>query len=399
MAKVKAKIYMSLMMTAPVYNRNNPFMAKIVENRLLNKVGSTKETHHLVVDIAGSGMTYEPGDSLALFPTNRDEDVLDMLDALKLNGDELVVMPKEEDPITLREALHSRLYFLSGITRGFLSKISLRITDWRESERLDQLLDISNAKNLSDYIETHHHVDVLRDFPSAKFPAEEVPALFKRLNPRLYSIASGPAANPNHIHLTIGVVRYETLNKQRVGVASTYAVDRVPLNEAVLPVFVAKSHFGLPVRPETDVIMIGPGTGVAPFLGFLQEREATLAKGRNWLFFGDQHQATDFIYEEEFDAWKRKDVLTRLSLAWSRDQDKRVYVQDLLWEQRDVFWEWFSQGACLYICGDKARMARDVEETFVRIAVEKGFVENDPDATNAWIRKLKKEKRYQLDVY
>jgi sulfite reductase (NADPH) flavoprotein alpha-component len=389
---------MSLMMTAPVYNRNNPFMAKIVENRLLNKLGSSKETHHLVVDITGSGMAYEPGDSLALFPTNRDEDILDILDALNLDGNELVTMPKEEDQITLQEALHSRLYFLSGVTRGFLSKIRDKVTDSGEASKLEALLDTSNARNLSDYIEAHHHADVLRDFPSAKFVAEEIPTLFKRLNPRLYSIASGLAANPNHIHLTIGVVRYNMLNKQRVGVASTYAVDRVPLNESVLPVFVAKSHFRLPPS-DTDVIMIGPGTGVAPFRGFLQEREAIGATGRNWLFFGDQHQATDFIYEDEFETWKANGVLSNLSLAWSRDQDKRVYVQHLLWEQRDVFWEWFSSGACLYVCGDKSRMARDVEEMFVRIAIQKGAVENDPDSTNAWIRQLKKEKRYQLDVY
>lgn len=352
----------------------------------------------MVIDIRGSGLSYSCGDSLGIFPHNRPEDVESMLSALKLSPEALLQLPNEAEPVSLHEALRSRFYYLSGVTRGFLAKVREKVSDPSEQARLDHLLDTANALELSDYIENHHHDDVLRDFSSAAFTPEEVPGLFRRLSPRLYSIASGPAAYPDEIHLTIGVVRYETLNRQRVGVASTYAVDRVPLNEPVLPVFVAKSHFGLP-SSETDMIMIGPGTGIAPFRGFLQERQALKAPGRNWLFFGDRHVATDFIYKDELLRWQEDGTLSELSLAWSRDSDKRVYVQHLLWQQRDRFWEWFSNGASLYLCGDKSGMARDVEETFVRIAVSKGAVADDPDATNAWIRDLKKSRRYQLDVY
>lgn len=380
------------------HSLNNPFIAQLLENRQLNGAGSQKETHHLVVDISGSGMQYSSGDSLGVFPKNRDQDVRDFLDALGAHGSELVTLPRQDEPVTLREALEGRLYYLAGPTKKFLEAVLEKVTEKHERMHLQDLLD-GEDEALGNYLYERHYCDILEEHPSARFTAQEIVQHLKRLVPRLYSIASSPTLHPDHVHLTVAVVRYRTRERDRVGVASTHLVDRVTLNARCLPVFVASSHFRLPDDPATDVIMVGPGTGVAPFRAFLQEREATGAPGRNWLLFGDQHRATDYLYGEEFEAWHASGHLARLDLAWSRDQAQKVYVQHKLWDARDAFWDWFANGATLYICGDKARMARDVEDTFVRIAVAKGAIADDPAATKAWLRDLKKSRRYQLDVY
>jgi len=382
----------------PVYNLSNPFLATVVENRLLSRDGSDKETRHIVVDITGSGMEYTCGDSLAIFPINRSRDVQDLLDALRLDGSEPVTLPRQEEPMTLRAALEGRLYFLAGPSRKFLEAVRERATAPRERERLDALLSGPEAE-LTRYLEERHCCDILEEHPSARFTAQEIVPQLKRLVPRLYSIASSPALHPCQIHLTVAVVRYRTLDRERVGVGSTHLVDRVTLNAPSLPVFVTTSHFRLPENPARDIIMVGPGTGVAPFRAFLQQREASGAQGRNWLFFGDRHRACDYLYGEEFEAWRERGHLTRLDLAWSRDQAGKVYVQHRLWDARDEFWDWFSKGAVLYVCGDKARMARDVEETLARIAVEKGAVTDDPESIKSWLRDLKKQKRYLQDGY
>ncbi len=388
---------MSVVTDKQTFSLNNPFPAKLVENRLLNCEGSEKETRHLVVDISGSGMTYNCGDSLGVFPKNRPSDVKAMLNALGANGEELVLLPRQQDPIRLYDALESRLYFLAGPTRRFVEAVLEKATAANERQHLEQIL--SEGDGLDQYLYERHYIDILEEHPSARFTPQEIVPHLKRLVPRLYSIASSPTRYPEEIHLTVAVVRYRTLNRDRVGVGSTHLVDRVTLGTPELPVFVASSHFNLPEDDSQDIIMVGPGTGVAPFRSFLQEREARGATGRNWLFFGEQRRACDYLYEDEFEGWRKNGLLSRLDLAFSRDQEHKVYVQHRIQENKDEFWEWFSNGATLYICGDKARMARDVEDTLVKIAIEKGAVEDDDAAIKAWIRDLKKQKRYQLDVY
>lgn len=383
----------------PVYNINNPFMAQLVENRLLTGEGSNKETRHYAVDISGSGMTYTCGDSLGIYARNRPEDVQDILDVMDVSGDEPVELPKLDAPVPFREALSDRLYYLSGSTPNLLKLFREKATDPLEQARLDELLSPDNVDDTRDYLYERHLVDLLHSFKSARFTPQEFTKLCKRLVPRLYSIASSPTQYPQHVHLTIASVRYSTLGRERVGVGSTYLADRVLMRQPVLPVFVASSHFGLPEDDATDIIMVGPGTGVAPFRAFLQERQARGATGRNWLFFGEQHRATDFLYEDDFNTFLQDGTLSRLDLAWSRDQAQKVYVQDKIRQNKDEFWSWFDNGAILYICGDKERMSRDVEQVLVSIAIEKGAVADDPTEIKKWIKDLKKSRRYQLDVY
>jgi sulfite reductase (NADPH) flavoprotein alpha-component len=381
------------------YGLNHPFHARLIENRLLTRPGSAKETRHLAVDLTGSGLTYTCGDSLGVFPTNRPEDVEAMLQALQASGEEPLQMPKEDEPIPLRQALAERLYYLAEPSRNLLQALHDHAGNAAEKKILAELLQPERSEELKTYLSERHAVDVLEEFPATRLPLELLPKVFKKLLPRLYSISSAPSVYPEQVHLTIAAVRYETLGKVRVGVGSTFSIDRVPLGEPVLPVFIAPSPFALPEDDACPLIMIGPGTGVAPFRSFLMERSARKASGHNWLFFGEQHRATDFLYEGEIQEWFKMGVLNRLDLAWSRDQEEKIYVQHKLWQQKDAFWEWWERGARLYICGDKARMAHDVEQTFVKIAIEKGAVDDDPAAIRAWIKSIKKERRYQLDVY
>lgn len=382
--------------TPPLYNLKNPFFARLTENRLLTRDGSDKETRHLVVDLEGSGLRYNCGDSLGIFCTHRDQDVEDLLAALHLTGEEIVQVPREE-PMPLRQALHTKLYFLAEPGPKFLQEMTELATDPGEKARLEDLLKPENALSTAGYLHPRHAVDLLEEFPSVRFEAQAFVGLMKRLNPRLYSIASAPSVCPEEVHLTIAAVRYETLGRERVGVGSTYSIDRVPLGEPVLPVFIAKSPFGLPASDETDMIMVGPGTGVAPFRSFLMERESRGATGRNWLFFGEQHRATDYLYEEDFERWHQAGLLTHLDLAWSRDQAEKVYVQHLLRQRADEVWSWLQGGASFYICGDAKRMAVDVEEFLLELISERDGVTREEAV--ATLKVWRKEKRYQKDVY
>lgn len=378
------------------YNKNNPFLARVTENRLLNGKNTIKDTRHLVVDLGGSGLTYACGDSLGVFPTNREENVSEILKALRVSGDEMVVMPRTELSVCLREALSTKLS-LASPTRKTLMAFAERVEAEEEKARLEHLLDEANKDSTADYLANREFIDLLEEFPSAKFTPQEFVVLLKKLLPRLYSIASSPKKYPDEVHLTVAVVRYETNNRKRFGVCSTYLPERVPLHESVIPVFIAKSHFGLPADDSASIIMVGPGTGIAPFRAFLQERIETGASGKNWLFFGDQHRATDYLYGEELDAMKENGDLDRLDLAWSRDQDHKIYVQDKMLESAGALWEWISNGSYFYVCGDAKRMARDVDAALHTIAVEQGGMTAAEAIT--YLKQMKKKKRYQRDVY
>jgi len=390
-------------MSAPAapsaYSKDNPFPAKIVENRLLNKPGSAKETRHLVVDIAGSELSYKVGDSLGIFASNRPMEVAEVIERLGATGEEPVspAMLKLATPITLREALTSRLA-LAGPTSKILNTLLARTTDAGEKARLEALLKPEAKEQLTGYLDEREFVDILAEYPNAKLTPQEFVDHLRKLMPRLYSIASSPKLYPTHVHLTVAVVRYQTNGRERVGVCSTFMADRVQVNVTPVPTFVSHSHFGLAEdHANKDVIMVGPGTGIAPFRAFVQERIAVGATGRNWVFFGDQKHATDYLYEEEWNDYVAKGQVARLDLAWSRDQATKIYVQDKMRANAAEFWAWLQGGASFYVCGDAKRMAKDVDVALHDIVAQQGNM--SPEEAIAFVKQLKKDKRYQRDVY
>ncbi|HTQ32206.1 MAG TPA: sulfite reductase subunit alpha [Opitutaceae bacterium] len=389
---------MSAPVIANVYTKDNPFPARLKESRLLNNPGTAKETRHYAVDISGSGLTYKVGDSLGIYPTNRPTEVAEIIERLGASGDEPVspAMLKLPAPIVLREALAAKLA-LAGPTRKFIGAMAARAAAPAEKARLAALLAPEAAEACKLFLTEREFVDLLAEFPSAKFTAQEFVDHLRRLVPRLYSVASSPKIYPNEVHLTVGTLRYMTNHRERVGVCSTFLADRVHLGLTPVPVFVFNSHFGLPEDGARDVIMVGPGTGIAPFRAFLQEREATAAPGRNWLFFGDQHRATDYLYEQDWAAWLAKGRLTRIDTAFSRDQPRKVYVQDRMRENAAELWKWIASGAYFYVCGDAKRMAGDVDQALHDIIAEQGRV--DVAAAAGYVKQMKKDRRYQRDVY
>jgi len=342
------------------YSKDTPFPARVVENRVLNGPGSAKETRHIVVSIAGSGLHYKAGDSLGVFPSNRPEEADAIVATLGASGDEPVMLPKAAEPISLREALFSKLA-LAGPTKRILETMSARASDPAERAKLAGLLAPESKEVLAAWLDDREFIDVLSEFPSASLKPQELVEHMRKLMPRLYSIASSPRMHPLEIHLTVAVVRFTTNRRERVGVCTTYLADRVTVGSSPVPVFVSHSHFGPPEDGSKDAIMVGPGTGIAPFRAFLQDRVATGAKGRNWLFFGDQKRATDFLYEEDWNRWSAAGSLTQLHTAFSRDQLNKIYVQDRMRENAADLWTWIKGGAFFYVCGDAKRMAKDVD--------------------------------------
>ncbi len=389
-------------MSAPAdvsaYTKDNPFPAKITENRMLNKPGSAKETRHFVVSIAGSGLHYKAGDSLGVFATSRPSEVDELLRLLGATGDELVspVMLKLPAPISLREALSSRLALASPTTK-IVSTLAAKATEPAEKAKLTGLLTPESKEVLTAFLDEREYVDLLAEFPSAKLTPQEFVDHLRKLMPRLYSIASSPKVYPSEIHLTVAVVRYTTNQRDRVGVCSSFMADRVQVGATPTPVFVSHSHFGPPEDGAKDCIMVGPGTGIAPFRAFVQDRVASGASGRNWVFFGDQKQATDFLYGEEWQDYVAKGQVARLDVAWSRDQLQKVYVQDKMRENGAELWAWLKGGGYFYVCGDAKRMAKDVDLALHEIIGQHGGM--DTAAAADYVKQLKKDKRYQRDVY
>ncbi len=387
-------------MSAPAapsgYSKDNPFPARLLEARLLNKPGTAKETRHFVVDLAGSGLSYKAGDSLGVFPSNRPEDVAEILGHLGASGAEEVRLPRDPGPVSLREALEKRLS-LGGPTRKFVETLAAKAQAPDERARLSGLLAPDSADLLAGTLAERWFADLLAEHPSAQLRPQELVEHLRRLMPRLYSVASSPRVHPAEAHLTVAVVRYRTNGRDRVGVCSSFLADRVQVGETPVPVFVAPSHFAPPEDPARDAIMVGPGTGIAPFRAFVQDRAAAGATGRNWIFFGDQHRETDFLYEEEWADALAGGRLARLDTAFSRDQLLKVYVQDRLRERAAEVWEWIRGGAGFYVCGDARRMAKDVDTALHDLIAEQGAM--TPAQAAEFVKQLKKEKRYQRDIY
>jgi sulfite reductase (NADPH) flavoprotein alpha-component len=332
------------------YGKSNPFPARLKTNRLLNGEGSSKETRHFEIHLEGSGLEYEAGDALGVMPSNCPDFVSEILEAVGLAGEELVKSPGGKE-IQLRKAL----------TYDFDLK------------------------------------PFLSELPQPGISCSELVTPLKKLQPRLYSISSSPKAHPGEVHLTVAVVRYELNGRQRKGVCSTFLAERAE-DQSAVPVFVHKSpSFRLPDDLSKPVIMVGPGTGIAPFRAFLEERKATGATGKNWLFFGDQKESADFLYREELIAFSDEGFLTHLHLAFSRDQVEKIYVQNRMLEHASELWSWLEEGASFYVCGDAKRMAKDVDAALHQIAASAGGL--SPENAAEYIKKLKSEKRYLRDVY
>ena len=377
---------------APAYSRTNPFPAKLVVNRRLSGPESEKDTRHFELDLSGWGLSFDVGDSLAVYATNDPQLVDEIIHALGASGDEEVPRPKGA-PTTLREAL-LRDYSITQPTPKFLKAIDQRAS---AAPTLRYLLAPDRKQDLQAYLWGMEIIDFLTEHPSARFTPEEFVGLLTKLQPRLYSVASSLKAYPEQVHFIVDVVRYESNGRARKGVCSSFLAERA--DNVPVPVFpsVAK-HFHLPEDLDVPIIMVGPGTGVAPFRAYLQERKATGAKGKNWLFFGSQHQSCDFAYGEEFEALKKDGFLTRLDCAWSRDQAEKVYVQHRMDDNAAEIWKWLdAEGAHFFVCGDAKRMAKDVDATLRKIVQEQGG--KSVDEANEYVEKLKSDKRYKRDVY
>ena len=373
------------------YTRSNPFPGKLVVNRRMSGPESEKDTRHLEVDLAGWGLSFAVGDSMAVYPTNDPALVEEIIHLLGAKGDESVTAAKTQK--TLREAL-LRDYSITKPTPKFLKAISQRAS---AAPLLGDLLDPDRKQDLDTYLWGMEVIDFLSEHPSVKFRPEEFVGLLTKLQPRLYSVASSLRAYPEQVHFIVDVVRYESHGRVRKGVCSSFMAERA--DAVPVPVYPSSAkHFHLPDDPDLPIIMIGPGTGVAPFRAFLQERQALGAKGKNWLFFGAQRESCDYAYKEDFARLRSDGVLTRLDCAWSRDQADKVYVQNLMLENAREIWKWIDgEGAQFFVCGDARRMAKDVDAALRKIVQEQGGL--NVTAANDYVEKLKNEKRYKRDVY
>ena len=372
------------------YSKKNPFPSTLKERILLNGRGSAKETIHLEFDLEGSGLVYETGDALAVVPHNAEDVVDEILQVTGLDADAGVSLKDGEFP--LREALTSKL----DITNISIPVLN-RYYELSKHPELDALLKPENKRKLQDYLYGREIIDVLQDFPAEAINADALVSILRKLPPRLYSIASSPKAHPGEVHLTVGVVRYDAHGRKRKGVCSTFLSDRIQVGETSEVFVTPNKNFKLPADPEAPIIMVGPGTGIAPFRAFVEERKAIGAKGKNWLFFGDQHFLTDFLYQTEWQGYLKEGMLHKLDVAFSRDQKEKVYVQHRLLENSTELYKWLEDGAYFYVCGDASRMAVDVDKALHMIVEKEGG--KNADEAEAYVKSLKSEKRYLRDVY
>lgn len=378
---------MSIASNPNMPTKDNPYASELLVNRLMTE-GSDKETRHFELSLKDSGLDYLPGDSLGVVPTNCEQVIAELLNAVGLTGEESIRLG--EDTMILKDALMHRL------ACTVLSKIQIKkFNEIAQSDRLADLLKIENKDDLVDYMWGRELIDLFIEYPQSGLNAQDFTGLLRPMPPRLYSIASSLSAHPEEVHLTVAVVRYEGNGKERKGVCSSYLAERV--GERVPCYLHPNKNFKLPDDPSIPIIMVGPGTGIAPFRAFIEERRVTGASGKNWLFFGDRSQKTDYLYENEWESYHNDGILNDLDLAWSRDQEKKVYVQHKMLEKMGQLWSWLQDGAIFYVCGDASRMAKDVDQALRTIAQEEGAM-SEEDA-GAWVKSLLKERRYLKDVY
>lgn len=372
--------------TSP-YTKEAPLSATLSVNQKITGRDSEKDVRHIEIDLGDSGLRYQPGDALGVWYQNDPQLVKELVELLWLKGDEPVTVDGKTLP--LAEALE--WHFELTVNTATI------VENYATLTRSESLLPLVGDKaQLQQYAAARPIVDMVR-FSPAQLDAEALIGLLRPLTPRLYSIASSQAEVESEVHVTVGVVRYEIEGRARAGGASSFLADRVEEDGEVRVFIEHNDNFRLPANPETPVIMIGPGTGIAPFRAFMQQRAADGAQGKNWLFFGNPHFTEDFLYQVEWQSYVKEGLLTRIDLAWSRDQQQKVYVQDKLREQGAELWRWINDGAHIYVCGDANRMAKDVEHTLLEVIAEYGAM--DAEAADEFLSELRVERRYQRDVY
>lgn len=381
--------------TPPAFNRKNPCMARLKREVKLSQDGSPKDTRHFELSLGGSGMTFEPGDSLAVLPTNCPDLVTDVLAALGHTGDE-AVNDLDNNAVTLRQALTSSCA-ITIPDKKFLAAVAERAPG-PAADELKALLVPERKEDLTAHLYGREVIDFLLQFPEAKFTPQEFVSLNKKVQIRLYSISSSLRAHPDEVHLTVATVRYTSHHRARKGVASTYLAERID-GTTLIPTFINPGKgFRLPAAEEsTPVIMCGPGTGIAPFRAFLQERKAAGAQGKSWLFFGEISAQTDYFYAQEWQGYLADGTLTRLDTAFSRDQAEKIYVQHRIEQAAEEFWKWLEEGAIFYVCGDANRMANDVDKALHKVIEIAGG--KTPEQAAEYVNQMKTEKRYRRDVY
>lgn len=369
------------------YTKELPLTATLAVNQKITGRDSDKDVRHLEIDLGDSGLRYQPGDALGIWFENDPQLVQEIVELLWLKGDETVEV--NDKKLSLSEALQHHIE-LTQNTTPIIEKYAGLCRD----EQLTGLLADKSA--LQHYAQTVPFVDMVRRAPT-ELDAQQLVDLLRPLTPRLYSIASSQAETESEVHITVGVVRYDIDGRPRSGGASGYLADRLE-EDGELKVFIEHNdNFRLPANPETPVIMIGPGTGIAPFRAFIQQRDNDGATGKNWLFFGNPHFTDDFLYQVEWQRYVKDGLLTHISLAWSRDQAEKVYVQDKLREQGAEVWQWLQEGAHVYVCGDANRMAKDVEQALLEIIAKYGVM--DLETADEYLSELRLDRRYQRDVY
>ncbi len=372
------------------YTRNNPYASRMLVNVLMTDQDSEKETRHIELELE-PGMAYTPGDAVGILPENRPSEVAEVLAALKMTGDERVLDHYKVE-ISLEEALRTRLN-LGKLTRGSVTQYSKLTQD-------PELLRISLPENRSkaeEYVYGREFIDLITEYPGGITDPQQLFIVLARLTPRMYSIASSQALVESAVHTIVRVVRYVSHKRERQGLASGHLGERAPIG-STMPIFLhANNNFRLPDDPSAPVIMVGPGTGIAPFRAFLQHRKAHGHTGDNWLFFGEQRRASDYLYREDLEGMHKDGILTRLDTAFSRDQSHKIYVQDRMQENAAELYRWLQRGAYFYVCGDATRMAKDVDLA-LHDAIAKGH-DCTLDVAQEYVATMKKEKRYQLDVY
>ncbi|MEK3780137.1 assimilatory sulfite reductase (NADPH) flavoprotein subunit [Paenibacillus sp. FSL R5-0810] len=378
--------------TESEYSRSNPFQAEVLENLNLNGRGSERETRHIEISLEGSNLQYEPGDSLGIYPENHPLLVDELITAMGWNADEEVVINKNGEVRKLRDAL-LRHYEITVLTKPLIEQVA-KLTG---HEGLKGLLEPGHEQELRNYIQERDLLDLVQDYGLREVPARDLVGVLRKIPARLYSIASSPKAYPDEVHITVRTVRYESHGRNRYGVCSVQLAERLEAGDS-LPVYIQHNpNFKLPANPDTPIIMIGPGTGVAPFRAFLGEREEIGASGKSWLFYGDQHFATDFLYQIEWQRWLKEGVLTRMDVAFSRDTEQKVYVQHRMLENSKELYQWLQEGACVYVCGDEKKMAHDVHAALGTILEQEGGL--SPEEASEYLTLMQQQKRYQRDVY
>jgi sulfite reductase (NADPH) flavoprotein alpha-component len=368
------------------YDKNNPYLSEILEKVVLNGTGSSKEVLHIELSLEGSGLTYEPGDALGICPVNRASVVEEVLAATGLRANAKL------GDTTLAEALKFD-FDLTTLQPAIVDKYNAVA----QNDDLKKLLDEEGRATLKSWVDGRQLIDLLEAYPCRQWTPESFTGTLRKLAPRLYSIASSLRKHEDQVHLTVAAVRYHSHGRDRTGVCSCYLADEVEAGDPLKIYFHHNNNFRLPADDNTPVLMIGPGTGIAPFRAFVEERAARGAKGKNWLFFGDQHFSYDFLYQLEWLDYLESGVLTDLSLAFSRDQKEKIYVQHRLLERGAEVFQWMESGAHVYVCGDASRMAKDVQQALMDIIAEHG--KKSPEEAKAYLEAMRKAKRYQRDVY